>query len=121
MIYITGIAALKFSILLFYQRLFAINRKFKIACWGLAIFILCYTVVGIFLSIFQFSPVKGSWDVTINAVENIDTRTLTTILASLNVVSDFLTLALPVALVLRLKIPTKQKVQLMLVFLLGGW
>ena len=121
LIYIIGIAVLKLSILLLYLRIFGINRRFKIACWCLAAFILCYTIVGVFLSIFQFSPVRGSWDVTIDAVENVDTRTLTTTLAALNVVSDFLTLVLPMVLVLRLKIPTKQKVQLTLVFLLGGW
>lgn len=119
-IYMVGIAVLKFSVILLYQRIFGVNRKFKIVSWCLAIFIFCYTIVGIFIWVFQYTPVEGAWNPYIKSVDHFDLSALPTVLAALNVASDILTVTLPMPLIWRLQMPTKQKVQLVLLFLLGG-
>lgn len=119
-IYMVGIAILKFSVILLYQRIFGISRRFKIVSWCLAILIFCYNIAGIFFWVFQYSPVQGVWNPHIKAVDHFDLKPLPTALAALNVVSDFLTLALPMPMIWSLQMSTKPKIQLVLLFLLGG-
>ena len=116
--YSPAIAAVKFSVLLLYRRLFP-NRHFRIVLWCVGIVILCYTITQTLVIVFACQPVKAAWDpfvkgtcvrVNVNAI----------IIGSLNVITDVVTVILPMPLLWRLKISLEQKLQLMGIFLTGS-
>ncbi|KAL8868544.1 MAG: hypothetical protein Q9174_004921, partial [Haloplaca sp. 1 TL-2023] len=118
-IYLIDIAAVKFSCLLLYRRIFGIDRVFNILSWGLAAVIFAYSLAGIFVVIFQTNPVHAFWDYKIPHTSiNFSIPAVAT--AVLNVVTDFLTLALPMPLIWQLQMPFARKMQLAGVFLLGS-
>ncbi|MCJ1428315.1 hypothetical protein MMC29_006224, partial [Sticta canariensis] len=82
-------------------------------------FILAYTIAAIFVVIFQCEPVHGFWDVQIKA-KCIDFSVPATFGASFNVVTDFLTLTLPMPLIWKLQMSGRRKLQMAGIFLLGG-
>lgn len=95
------------------------SQRFKIVSWALGIFIVAYTVAGVFVVIFQCEPVHGFWDITIKAT-CINFSVPAIILASFNVITDFLTLALPMPLIWKLRMSSGRKLQMTGIFLLGG-
>ncbi|KAI4239113.1 MAG: hypothetical protein LQ352_007820 [Teloschistes flavicans] len=119
-IYLVNIAAVKFSILLLYRRIFGIDRAFSVLSWCLAGLIFAYSLGGIFVVIFQCNPVHGFWDLMVPHT-CIDFGTPATVTAVLNVITDFLTLALPMPLIWQLQMPFTRKLQLAGVFLLGAF
>ncbi|KAI4193618.1 MAG: hypothetical protein LQ350_008233 [Teloschistes chrysophthalmus] len=119
-IYLVNIAAVKFSILLLYRRIFGVDRAFSVLSWCLSGLIFAYSLAGIFVIIFQCSPVHGFWDFMIPHT-CIDFGTPATVTAVLNVITDFLTLALPMPLIWQLQMPFTRKLQLAGIFLLGAF
>lgn len=116
--YCPAIACVKFSVLLLYRRIFP-NRHFRILTWFLAAFIVCYSLVLFLGVIFQCMPIRGAWNPTIEA-KCIDLGLIIVITSALNVLTDVLTLCLPLPLLWRLNLPKERKVQLTGIFLLGG-
>lgn len=95
------------------------NQRFKALSWALGAFILAYTLAGILVVIFQCEPVHGFWDIRIKST-CIDFSVPAIVIASFNVVTDFLTLALPMPLIWQLRMSNGRKVQITGMFLLGG-
>ncbi|OJJ78179.1 hypothetical protein ASPBRDRAFT_37377 [Aspergillus brasiliensis CBS 101740] len=115
-----GLALAKLSVLLFYRRIFAINRAFSIATW-----ILGAIVVGWFIStacglIFASHPVVGEWQPWV-AHSHIAYKPFWITYGVLNLVLDIVILALPQPLVWKLNLSKARKRQLSLVFLLGAF
>ncbi|GKZ26523.1 hypothetical protein AbraIFM66951_002759 [Aspergillus brasiliensis] len=115
-----GLALAKLSVLLFYRRIFAINRAFSIATW-----ILGAIVVGWFIStacglIFASHPVVGEWQPWV-AHSHIAYKPFWITYGVLNLVLDIVILALPQLLVWKLNLSKARKRQLSLVFLLGAF
>lgn len=120
MLYTAGIAAVKFSVLLLYHRIFP-NPRFRILLWSVGGFILCYTVVQELMAMFQCRPISGAWDPNVYLkAECIKLNLEWVIMASFNVLTDVITLCLPLPLVWRLHIDKGRKYQLISVFLLGS-
>ena len=114
-----AIMAIKFSILYLYHRIFFVVRSFTITLWAVGIFIICYCIMQSFASIFQCMPIYSNWEVGVeHYCINVDLGA--TILAALNVLTDFVILILPMPLLYKLQKPLKQKLQIMGIFLLGG-
>ena len=71
--------------------------------------------------IFQCSPVRAAYDITIPATEkrciNINAFYLAN--AAVNILTDVLTYTLPLQLVARLRIPRRQKIGLAVMLCLG--
>ena len=95
------------------------NQRFKALSWALGAFILAHTLAGIFVTIFQCKPVHGFWDITIKST-CIKYSLPAIVLASFNVVTDILTLALPMPLIWQLRMSIGRKFQMTGIFLLGG-
>lgn len=110
---------LKASILYLYHRIFFVSRRFTTTLCALALFILTYSTiqgVGAFL---QCIPVNSNWDPKVKRFcLHIDIAA--TVFAVCNVVTDFIILALPMPMLWQMQKPTKKKVQIMGMFLLGG-
>lgn len=120
MLYTPAIAAVKFSVLLLYRRLFP-GRTFQKTLWVLGGFIFCYTVTQELTVVLECIPVAGAWNPAIHAKAKCIRLNLEwVIMASLNVVTDVLTLFLPLPLLWRLQIDKERKYQLIGIFLLGG-
>ena len=108
----------KFSILLLYHRIFPIPT-FKLVLWAVAIFVLCYTIAGTFIVIFQCLPVQSDWNPSINHhCVNFDAELIA--IGVLNSVTDFLILGLPIPFLWRLHSSLAYKIQLGGMFSLGG-
>ena len=118
-IYSFAITAIKGSLLYLYYRVFFIIRRFTIALWVVGAFVVCYCLAQSFASIFQCMPIDSNWKVGIEHY-CVNTDLGATIVAALNVVTDFAILILPMPLLYTLQTPLKQKIQVMAMFCLGG-
>ncbi|MCJ1313891.1 hypothetical protein MMC25_007571 [Agyrium rufum] len=119
-IYNPAIIAIKGSILLLYARLFP-GREFRKLLWGSFAFVVIYSVIQAFLDIFQCVPVSAVWDPTVQNPRCIDLDSGLIVCSSINIATDVLILALPVPKLWALKISTEKKVQLIGIFLVGGF
>ncbi|MCJ1426353.1 hypothetical protein MMC29_004256 [Sticta canariensis] len=117
--YTSAVAAVKISILLLYRRLFP-DHRFHIILWSFGAFILTYSTVQFLVTLFQCRPISGAWDPFIRA-KCIKLNVVFMIMGSLNVVTDVITLCLPMPLLWHLNASTKRRLQVMSMFLLGGF
>jgi hypothetical protein len=117
-IYSPAIAAVKLSILLLYRRLFP-NRRFQTILWWVGAFIICYTTIGILVCIFECQPVEAAWEPLMEG-NCIQVSIEFMFMACMNIITDFVTLLLPMPLLWRLQISKERKLQLMGIFLTGG-
>ena len=117
--YTPAIAAVKLSALLLYRRIFPSNNFRKIL-WTAGCIILCYTIAQAAITIFQCVPISGAWDPAVHArAKCIPLHSVWVAMASMNVVTDVITLSLPLPQLWRLRIEKTQKFQLIGIFLLG--
>ena len=70
-------------------------------------------------AIFQCIPVKGGWDITVNA-KCMQINLLWEIMAGMNVLTDFILLLAPLPTLWRLQMQTAMKLQVMSIFCIGG-
>lgn len=118
-LYNPAMITVKFSILLLYHRIFP-SPKFKLVLWAVAIFILCYTIAGTFVVIFQCVPVQSDWDPSVKPhCVNFDAELIA--IGVLNSATDFFILGLPIPLLWRLHSSLTHKIQLAGMFSLGGF
>ena len=87
--------------------------------WIIGSVIAAYSFAVVLSIIFQCHPVWSLWDPQ-GDYTCIRFNVEFCVMASLNVVTDIVTLALPMPLLWRLQIDRQQKLQLMGIFLLGG-
>ncbi|KAF2740037.1 hypothetical protein EJ04DRAFT_559494 [Polyplosphaeria fusca] len=107
----------KISLCLTYLRLFP-SKVDKIFCYTLSIFVSLYTIVCIFLMLFQCTPIRGYWDVSAK-LKCINIRATLVSVAALNSLSDFLVFLWPAKPLWSLQLPLKQRVGLILIFAVG--
>lgn len=114
----TGMSFIKFSIARFYWTIFP-QRYFRWALIAVAAFMAGWFISADLVSIFQCTPVERLWDKTKEGTcVNFGVFALVT--AALNVFTDLVILALPVPLILKLKMSQRKKVLLILTFALGS-
>ncbi|KAL8791061.1 MAG: hypothetical protein Q9213_000268 [Squamulea squamosa] len=118
-LYNPAMITVKFSILLLYHRIFP-SRKFKMILWAVAAFATCYTIASTFVLIFQCVPIQADWDIKVKRrCVNLEAAVIST--GVLNALTDFVILGLPVRYIWRLHSSFAHKLQLMGMFLLGGF
>ncbi|KAK5996634.1 hypothetical protein PT974_01971 [Cladobotryum mycophilum] len=118
-IYIIGGSLAKVSLLIFYFRL-SPQTWFMVAIWSTIVFITGYTVGIFFALIFACNPIAKSWDVRITGGECINRASLYIATAAVNIISDVIIFILPLPVIVRLQIPRRQKIGLLLIFVLGS-
>ena len=117
--YIPGITAVKLSALLLYHRIFP-SKTFRRILWIVGGAIICYTIPQPPILIFQCVPISGAWDPAVHIrAKCVPLNDIFTAFGSLNVVTDIITLSLPLPLIWQLQINKVQKFQLFGTFLLG--
>ena len=118
-LYCAGTAAYKFSALLLFHRIFGLIPRFTAFLWCFAFVILANNVAEIFLSVFQCTPVHKTWDAKVEG-SCVNTLLAVSIPGSINVVSDVVTVLLPLPLIWNLHMERNRKIQLVGIFLLSG-
>ncbi len=118
--YATDITLIKCSILCFYLRIFGVNRRFRLMCYGMIAFVVVWGVSVIFTTIFQCKPVRAGWDKTIPGEQcfNLEHFVIGTNVP--NIIADAAVIALPVPLVWKLQLSRARKVGIVSVFLLAA-
>jgi len=115
--YNVSIALVKVSILLQYQR-FLYTNLMKNLCRVILVFISMYGIITVVTTITICLPVGSFWDVY-HSPHCLDREALWLTHASINIVSDFVIILLPIPVILKLTLPTKQKYGLVAIFAVG--
>jgi len=109
----------KASALLFLLRLGGIKRRVLVPCRVLIAFNLAHMITFFTVFLFQCWPIESRWMGGASAkCLRVDVLSLT--MASLSIVTDMLTLAIPFVLFLHLRVSKRTRNALLAVFLLGG-
>lgn len=116
-LYVVLIHVTKASILTQYLRIFP-TRTMRRLTWLLFAALVPSVMWGVFASIFFCNPVRKIWRPMVPG-KCISTRTYWLSVSAVNIVLDFAVLALPMPVISRLKLPKRQKIALVGVFLLG--
>lgn len=117
-IYSSGILSFKASALCLLQRIFP-GRSFRRALWAIGSFVLAYSLVQIFAIIFQCLPIKAIWDTSIEG-RCINVNDVYLVCSSMNIATDVIILAMPMPRLWKLRISQTEKLQLCIIFALGG-
>lgn len=121
-LYNFGVFSIKLSILLLYQRLFGTSKTMHRRIVALAAFQAAYTVGFSLVLAFICSPAKAWWELPLRA-EHCPTfkRTMAVYvgLRSVSVATEVLVLCLPMGTVWGLMMPVRQRMKLVVLFLLG--
>lgn len=110
----------KISILLFYLRL-SPDSTFRVIILIMIFFVTSYSICSIFTLIFGCLPVRAIYDLTVPNPKCINRNAVILALSIFNIVTDLITLVLPMRIVLPLQMPKRQKVTLIIVFLSGAF
>lgn len=78
-----------------------------------------YYIVSTFITIFACSPREAIWNPLVTDAQCIDNNTVVLITCLFNIVSDIIILMLPARAVWKLRIPTRKKVGIVLLFAIG--
>ncbi|KAH8652099.1 hypothetical protein BX600DRAFT_516178 [Xylariales sp. PMI_506] len=113
--YALSIMFSKLSILLFYRRL-SPQRWFSWSTYALIIASVTYSVIYVFVTMLPCTPVSALYDLTIVSSKCLNSWSAYLSLSILNIVMDFIILALPIPVVLPLKMEKRQKLSLILLF-----
>ncbi|OJJ95770.1 hypothetical protein ASPACDRAFT_81829 [Aspergillus aculeatus ATCC 16872] len=118
-IYISSLALAKIALLMLYYRLLSMIRFWKYVINGVAIFIIAYSIALMLALIFACHPVGRNWDVTDTTGGCISRPGIYMATAVTNTLSDVVLILIPVPIVMKLTLPTVQKVGVFGMFLVG--
>ena len=114
---------IKTAILLQYLRLFAPQKSLDPFMWYSARIVIAvagiFYCISAFITIFACSPRAAIWNTLITDYKCVDNTTLVLTTYLFNIVSDILILMLPAKAVWKLRMPTKKKVKIVLLFAIG--
>ena len=118
LVYNICLPTIKFSILLFYARIFP-SRRFRIALWITGSYVMAWFIWNFFGGIFLCDPPAKAWNSTLPG-HCVDTVKVVLASAAVNISADVIILCLPMYTLWRLQVSRGQKVALTGIFLLGG-
>ncbi|KAL8966517.1 MAG: hypothetical protein Q9197_005932, partial [Variospora fuerteventurae] len=118
-IYVPAVGLAKVAILLFYLRLNP-DRHFRMTVYITLALTVSYVVVLSLTILLQCSPVPAFWDPSITGRKCVQGTKLYLANAILNVIFDFMVLLVPVPMLLKLQVPTRQKLVIGALFSLGS-
>ncbi|KAK0637905.1 hypothetical protein DIS24_g10362 [Lasiodiplodia hormozganensis] len=122
LLYLVVISMTKLSILFFYLRIFP-DKTFRKISYGVMGFCIAYLITFLIVSIFQCNPVKAAWlhwDGSYHgACNNVNAQGWAA--AAFNIALDLTVLFLPLRQLSKLVMGWKKKLQLLLMFLVGGF
>lgn len=122
-LYAPCILFLKLSILFQYIRIFMPNRQPRVLYWSTILLAganaVSYLVL-LLMQIWSCTPMRKSWDPLVTGGYCLDTSALNVSASSINVISDVAIFILPQAVIWRLNMPLRQKIQVSTIFLIAA-
>ncbi|KAH7122027.1 hypothetical protein B0J13DRAFT_599213 [Dactylonectria estremocensis] len=109
----------KVAAILLYLRLF-VTHGFRIACFVAIGIIVAWSIGGVGATIWQCVPIAGAWNKKLDAV-CIDSNKFWVAYAVMNILTDIMVLALPIAPIMKLQMSLRERLLLCCVFLIGGF
>lgn len=113
-------AFVKISIILFIKRLFGSMRSYVVITYCLSVFIALWAVAALMVNIFQCKPVQYYYDKDLDGHCMKGQVQFFQAMGSIALIEDVIILCLPIPVFWKLKIDTRQKIALTVVFSLGG-
>ncbi|OAA67070.1 hypothetical protein SPI_01646 [Niveomyces insectorum RCEF 264] len=113
------LALVKSSVLVFLLRLFGQRTGVRRFIIGLNTINLVQMTGVFFAVLFQCLPIDFNWDKSIKGGHCVEQRILFTATGAFNIFTDIVVLALPLYILVGLKIPRRTKIGLIFIFLLG--
>lgn len=111
----------KLCLLLLYRRL-APQRWFQCMVWAVVFVVVGSSVAILFATVFPCRPVAGAWDLSLSPITKcIDRPAVYQATAVLGAVTDLLVLAVPMPIVVGVRLPRRQKIGLIALFSIGVW
>jgi hypothetical protein len=117
--YCLALGFVKISILIMLRRIFD-TPYMRICCNILGIITVLWTLVFLFLGVFQCLPVNRAWDRENVPGRCLDINSLFIANAVPNIVTDAVMVALPIYPVAKLNLPLSQRIAVIGIFLLGS-
>ena len=114
-----SIPLIKISILMLYIRIFGRLRYFRIIALCLGTFTICWFITVVLVITFQCNPVMFAWDKSIDGT-CINAWLFFVIGSTLNTITDFAILILPLPAVWHLTLGKFQRISLIGIFMLGS-
>ncbi|KAI4150138.1 MAG: hypothetical protein L6R39_002333 [Caloplaca ligustica] len=117
-LYVGALLGIKFSILALYDRIFP-QKAFKRVLVAVATFVLVWSIVIFFMSIFQCVPIRANWDLTVKG-RCMNYGLVVWVSGWINIATDFVILGLPLPLIWRLHLKNRKKWGITFTIAAGG-
>ncbi|KAL4981840.1 hypothetical protein BDW68DRAFT_196014 [Aspergillus falconensis] len=118
-IYVPALAFAKLAIIMLYYRLLNSLQPYRYLLWFIAAVIAGYSVALMLALIFACHPIERAWNAAITTGSCIDRPAVYLATAITNTVSDLVLIVVPIPAVVRLHLPTIQKIGVICIFGLG--
>ena len=115
--YMLTMGLVKISIIALYIRL-SVSQKFRAVAFTLIVLIGLCTLANVIVTLFPCNPVRKIWDITAKG-KCINLMDFMVVSAIINIVGDFAVFILPVQMLWRVQLPTRQLISLYTLFGLG--
>lgn len=109
----------KIALCLFYRRL-SDARWFQISIWSTIALTSLYSIAFSFALIFACNPIEKTWNVTVTEGQCANKGALYLGQTAFNMLTDLTTLVLPIPVVVKLNLPSVQKLGVVLMFVVGS-
>ncbi|KAK2666507.1 hypothetical protein RAB80_018164 [Fusarium oxysporum f. sp. vasinfectum] len=119
-LYCVSMMFTKLSLLAVYLRISPSRRFRAVVCLLMAI-VAGYSFSAVLVAIFQCHPIEMAWDITISDGSCIDRMAYFIATLALNVATDLFMLALPIPMLWNVKMPKRQKLGLIGIFMTGSF
>ena len=117
--YVLSLMGYKFAILLLYLRIYNVNRTFRWACYVTMFVIFGYLFSNLWTEFFGCDPPQKTWMSNLpgHCIDGIKSDYA---YGSLNWISDLVLFVLPIPMVWRTQLKTKEKIGVMIIFMFGS-
>ena len=109
----------KVSMLCLYLRIF-IAKYFRWLCYASLAVVISWAIGSTVATIFQCVPIAASWDKSIEDARCTNSDVFWYSYGITNIITDAIIFALPMREVSKLQLPRREKIGIMLVFLMGA-
>lgn len=118
-LYLPSAALPKFTVLCFYLRVFT-RRDARMTCYCLLGFVAATWIAYLLAAVLQCKPLAYKWDRTIPGGRCFDIEAFYKTTSMPNILTDLIMLVLPIPTVINLQTSKVQKVECLLVFMIGS-
>ncbi|KAJ3459936.1 hypothetical protein MRS44_016009 [Fusarium solani] len=112
------IACSKLSLVLFYRHL-SPQKWWKRCTYAVAVLIICYNTAILFAVVFTCNPIRKHWDARVTEGSCGHQIGIYMTTATMGIVTDLILLIMPIPMIWRLQMPTRQKIGVILLFFIG--